>query len=124
MSKLHNQVLTAVSIALAVYSQGLFAFDFATSDKFSAVGGWRIHHESGRVSFCDPGTMNFDTGKVAAPKCSPWSNSLGKGGFRLVKQFSDDSGVFVIDVQSGKMATCNLIAIGKGAPRCSPLSNS
>ena len=121
MSQARRNVLTAMSLALAVYSQGLFAFEFTSDDKFSAVGGWRIHHESGRVSICGRPDINF------APKCSPWTKSLGKGSFRLVEDLSNGSR-FVVDAKSGRMAYCRLFGFTTdgtptyGTPTCSPLS--
>ena len=122
MSQARRNVLTAMSLALAVYSQGLFAFEFTSNDKFSAVGEWRIHHESGRVSICEHPAINFTGQFKAAPKCSPWTKSLGKGSFRLVKYLSENSGVFVVDAKSGRMAYCTFGYTPDGTPICSPLS--
>lgn len=129
MSHTSKQVLAAATLTLVAYSHGSFAFDFTSADKFSAVGKWRIHHESGKVSVCDRGgyskTMDYKT----APKCSPWSKSLGKGSFQLVRYPHDQSDywISVIDTKSGRIAYC-----GPGnsldryppvdPPICSPLS--
>lgn len=115
--------MAAATFALVFHSHGVSAFDFASADKFGAVGQWRIHHESGRVSVCEPGKLELKTWQwKTAPKCTPWSKSLGTGKFRLVKIYDDNSGIMVIDTKTGRVAFCDL-GFAPGGPICSPLSN-